>query len=72
LIVLDPSRLPHFRPARILLALLFAALAFIVLGRLHYVSSGDFSLIAVVTFLAGLVVDALIGDSVRAGMRPPL
>jgi hypothetical protein len=69
LIVLDPSRLPHFRPARALLAILFAVLAFVVLARLHYVSSADFSLIAVVTFLTGLVVDALVGDAIRAGMR---
>ena len=58
LIVLDPSR-PRFRPARILLGILFALLAFAVLARLHYVSSRDFSLIAIVAFLTGLVVDAL-------------
>ncbi|MGB6985300.1 MAG: hypothetical protein WBD74_04900 [Candidatus Aquilonibacter sp.] len=54
-----------------LLGIIFAALAFVVLARLHYASSGDFSLIAIVTFLTGLVVDALIGDTIRAGMRPP-
>jgi len=56
---------------RILLGTLFALLAFALLGRLHFTSPADFSLIAVVTFLTGLVVDALIGDSIRAGMRPP-
>lgn len=71
LIVLDPSRFPRLRPARILLGILFAALAFVVLTRLHYASSGDFSLIAIVAFLTGLIVDALIGDTIRAGMRPP-
>jgi hypothetical protein len=70
LIVLDLSRIPRFRPARILLGALFAALAFVVLTRLHYTSPRDFSLIAIATFLTGLVVDALIGDAVRAGMRP--
>jgi hypothetical protein len=57
------------RPLRILLGVLFAALAFVVLARLHYASIGDFSLIATITFLTGLLVDALIGDAVRAGMR---
>ncbi len=71
LIVLDPSRFPRSRPVRVLLGILFAALAVVVLARLHYASSGDFSLIAIVTFLTGLVVDALIGDTIRAGMRPP-
>lgn len=70
LIVLDLSRFRQFRPARIVLGLLFAALAFVVLARLHYASPGDFSLIATITFLTGLLVDALIGDAVRAGMRP--
>lgn len=54
-----------------MLGALFAALAFAVLGRLHYVSSGDFSLIAIVAFLTGLIIDALIGDTIRAGMRRP-
>jgi hypothetical protein len=71
LIVLDLSRIPRFRPARMLLGMLFAALAFVVLTRLHYASPGDFSLIAIATFLTGLVIDVLIGDSIRAGMRPP-
>jgi hypothetical protein len=70
LIVLDLSRIPRFRPARILLGILFAALAIVVLTRLHYTSARDFSLITIATFLTGLVVDALIGDAVRAGMRP--
>jgi hypothetical protein len=69
--VLDLSRIPRFRPARVLLGVLFAALAIVVLTRLHYASSEDFSLIAIATFLTGLVIDALIGDTVRAGMRPP-
>jgi hypothetical protein len=70
LIVLDLSRFTRLRPVRILLGFLFAALAFVVLARLHYYSIGDFSLIATVTFLTGLLVDALIGDAIRAGMRP--
>jgi hypothetical protein len=71
MVVLDPSRFPRFRPARVVLGMLFAALAFVVLTRLHYVSSGDFSLIATVAFLTGLIVDALIGDAIRAGMQRP-
>jgi hypothetical protein len=71
LIVLDLSRNPRFRPARILLGVLFVALAIVVLTRLHYASAQDFSLIAIATFLTGLIIDALIGDTVRAGMRPP-
>ncbi len=70
LIVLDLSRFTRLRPARILLGIVFAALALVVLARLHYVSAGDFSLIVTITFLTGLLVDALIGDAVRAGMRP--
>ena len=69
-VVIDPSHHMRFRPARLLLGVLFAALAFVILGRLHYVSAGDFSLIATVTFLTGLVVDALVGDTIRAGMGP--
>jgi hypothetical protein len=71
LIVVDPSRFPRLRPMRIALGILFAALAFVVLARLYYVSATDFSLIAIATFLTGLIVDALIGDTIRAGMRPP-
>ncbi|HEX8806064.1 MAG TPA: hypothetical protein VF741_03900 [Candidatus Aquilonibacter sp.] len=68
--MLDLSRFRRLRPVRLLLGILFAGLAFVVLARLHYVSAEDFSLIATITFLTGLLVDALIGDAVRAGMRP--
>jgi hypothetical protein len=40
-----------------------------MLARLRYAGIGDFELIVTGTFLAGLTVDALIGDPVRAGMR---
>jgi|GEM_PF-4820690 hypothetical protein len=69
LILLDPTSGRRARLWRVCTAVVFAALAFVILARVRYASARDFEVIATIAFLAGLAVDALIGDLVRAGMR---
>lgn len=53
--------------ARVLTGLLFALIALVLVATVT-AAANDFSVIAVAVFLAGLGVETLIGDEVRAGI----
>lgn len=56
------------RAVRALIGAVFALVALFLVATVSGPVSRDFSIIAIPVFLAGLTVDALIGDRVRAGI----
>ncbi|HET9030949.1 MAG TPA: hypothetical protein VFN49_12320 [Candidatus Aquilonibacter sp.] len=56
------------RVVRALIGAVFALVALFLVATVSGPVSRDFSIIAIPVFLAGLTVDALIGDRVRAGI----
>ena len=65
--LIGQSRRPY-RFVRALVGLLFALVALFLVATVSGPQRGDFSLLAIGVFLAGLTVDALIGDSIRAAI----
>ncbi len=65
--LIGQSRLAR-RIARAILGLIFAFVALALVATVSGPVRQDFSIIAIGVFVAGLTVDALIGDAVRAGI----
>lgn len=59
--------MPH-RITRAVIGFIFAFVALALVATVSGPVRSDFSIIAIGVFLAALVVDALIGDAVRAGI----